>query len=252
GYIFVVDIDVPLELHDKFKAYPLFPEKINEKLMQTLFPKKKYAVLDRYLEFGIKLGYKVTWIHHIIRIRQYDIMREYIEFNTEQRKIATEKKEMSKVAYFKNANNMVFGKNIENPEKYSNYIIHIGENAIKYFDTPNYKDFIYIDENEPIILFDKKIDTIKLNKPIIIGFCILEISKQIMAEHFYRLKEIFGDNMKLLYTDTDSLIIEVNMSEEKALKTLKEYDKEEKFFELPGYKEKKVPGRLALEKSCKY
>jgi hypothetical protein len=47
GYIFVVDMYLPVELHDKFKAYPLFPEKIEDKLMQTLYPKKKYPVLDR-------------------------------------------------------------------------------------------------------------------------------------------------------------------------------------------------------------
>jgi hypothetical protein len=97
GYIFVVDIELPVELHDEFKAYPLFPEKIDGQLMQTLLPKKCYTVLDRYLEFGTKHGYKVTWIHHIIKFKQEAYMKEYIEFNSAQRKIATEKKETSKV-----------------------------------------------------------------------------------------------------------------------------------------------------------
>ena len=44
-----------------------------------------------------------------------------------------------------------------------------------------------------------------LNKPISIGFTILEISKLEMNIHFDRLKEIFGNNTRLLYTDTDSL-----------------------------------------------
>jgi DNA polymerase elongation subunit (family B) len=88
---------------------------------------------------------------------------------------------------------------------------------------------------------------------MIVGFFILEISKLIMAEHYFRLKDIFGDKMKLLYTDTDSLIIEVKgMNEEEAIDLMKKHDPEEKYFELPGYKEKKIPGRLALEKTCKY
>ena len=44
-----------------------------------------------------------------------------------------------------------------------------------------------------------------LDKPIIIGFTILEIAKLEINIHYDRLKEIFGDNIPLLYTDTDSL-----------------------------------------------
>jgi hypothetical protein len=61
-------------------------------------------------------------------------MRNYLEFNTEQRKIATERKETSKIAYFKNANNMVFRKNIGNPEKYTKYIIKMGDDAVNYYN----------------------------------------------------------------------------------------------------------------------
>ena len=43
-----------------------------------------------------------------------------------------------------------------------------------------------------------------LDKPIIIGFMILEIAKLEMNIHYDRLKIIFRDNIQLLYTDTDS------------------------------------------------
>jgi len=36
GCIFEVDLECPLEFHDFFRAYPLFPEKIDGKLMCTL------------------------------------------------------------------------------------------------------------------------------------------------------------------------------------------------------------------------
>ena len=44
-----------------------------------------------------------------------------------------------------------------------------------------------------------------LDKPIIIGLTILEIAKLEMNIHYDRLQRIFGKNMQLLYTDTDSL-----------------------------------------------
>ena len=46
--------------------------------------------------------------------------------------------------------------------------------------------------------------SVLLDKPIIKGFTILEIAKLKMSIHYDRLKEIFGDKMQLLYTDTDS------------------------------------------------
>ena len=43
-----------------------------------------------------------------------------------------------------------------------------------------------------------------LDKPISMGFMIFEISKFQRFIHLDTLKEIFGDNMRFLYTGTDS------------------------------------------------
>ena len=46
---------------------------------------------------------------------------------------------------------------------------------------------------------------VTLNKPISVGFAILEISKLIMYQFYYdHLKPKYGDNCTLLFTDTDS------------------------------------------------
>ena len=48
--------------------------------------------------------------------------------------------------------------------------------------------------------------TLNLNKPIYIGFCILELSKLLMYQfHYDNVIKTF-DNVKLLFTDTDSLV----------------------------------------------
>ena len=50
-----------------------------------------------------------------------------------------------------------------------------------------------------------KKSTVLLDKPIIIRFTILEIAKLEMNIHYDKLKNFFGDNMQLLYTETDSV-----------------------------------------------
>ena len=49
-----------------------------------------------------------------------------------------------------------------------------------------------------------------LNKPISVGFTVLELSKLIMYRFYYdHLKPKYGDRCKLLFTDTDSFCCEI-------------------------------------------
>ena len=51
---------------------------------------------------------------------------------------------------------------------------------------------------------------VKMNKPVYPGLSILEISKTLMHEFWYDyLKPKYGDNVKLCYMDTDSLIVHI-------------------------------------------
>ena len=52
--------------------------------------------------------------------------------------------------------------------------------------------------------------TLTFNKPAYIDMCILELSKVIMYEfHYDYIKNKYGNNSKLLFTDTDSLRYEL-------------------------------------------
>ena len=49
---------------------------------------------------------------------------------------------------------------------------------------------------------------VKMNKPIYLGQVVLHLSKKLMFEFWYDyLKPMYGDKMRLCYTDTDLLCI---------------------------------------------
>ncbi|XP_074656698.1 uncharacterized protein LOC141909913 [Tubulanus polymorphus] len=59
---------------------------------------------------------------------------------------------------------------------------------------------------ENVVGVKKQKIQITLDKPVYLGFAILDISKTLMYQfHYGSIKAIYGDNAKLLFTDTDSL-----------------------------------------------
>ena len=51
---------------------------------------------------------------------------------------------------------------------------------------------------------------VKMNKPIYLGFSILDLSKIVMYEFWYEyMKPKYVDNVKLCCTDTDSFIMHI-------------------------------------------
>ena len=64
-------------------------------------------------------------------------------------------------------------------------------------------------DNDLIAIRKNKV-TLMLNKPAYIGLCILELSKVLMYEfHYDYIKNKYGNNSRLLFTDTGSLMYEI-------------------------------------------
>jgi len=109
-------------------------------------------------------------------------------------------------------NNLVFGKTMQNVEKYVDVkSVCDWEKAIKLAAKPNYNRTTIFDEN--LVTIYMKRTKVFYDKPIYLGMAFLDLSKiLIYAFNFNYMKKKYCDKAKLLYSDTDSLIYEIQTS----------------------------------------
>ena len=108
GYFLEVDLEYPDELHELHNDYPLTPEKLAvtndmlskyckeiadeydikvgdvKKLIPNLKNKTKYVLHYRNLQLYLFLGMKLTKIHRVLKFKQSDWMKKYVDFITKK------------------------------------------------------------------------------------------------------------------------------------------------------------------------
>ena len=106
-------------------------------------------------------------------------------------------------------NNAVFGKTMENIRNRVNVkLVDAGEQFKKLAAKPNYDGRIILDEN--LVSVHMKKTSLTMDKPVYLGMCILDLSKIIMYDfHYNYIKPKYGNKAKLLFTDTDSFLYEI-------------------------------------------
>ena len=209
--ILEVDLEYPKNLHDLHNDYPFCPEKVKckngvEKLIPNLRDKTKYVIHYKNLIQCLKAGLKLKKIHRGIKFIESEWMKPYIEMNTNLR---TKAKNNFEKDFFKLMNNSVFGKTMENIRNRVNVkLVNTEERLKKLSAKPNYKSCKIFNEN--LISVHMKKTSLTMNKPVYLGMCILDLSKTIMYDfHYQYIKPKYGEKAKLLFTDTDSLMYEI-------------------------------------------
>ena len=223
GYIIECDLHYSIELHDLHNDYPLAPDhlvvtrdmlceaventvdknwKSSRKLIPNLYDKKKYVCHYRNLQFYVQQGLIVDKIHRILAFKQSRWLEPWISYCTAKRQIATSDFE-SNLA--KLQANSTFGKTMEQVRKRVNVrLICDPHKLTKAVSSPMFQQAEIINNDLTMVRGARRL--IKLNKPISVGFTILEISKLIMYKFYYEhLKTNFKEKYQLLFTDTDSL-----------------------------------------------
>ena len=209
--ILEVDLIYPEELHDLHNDYPLCPERIEckngvKKLIPNLWDKNNYVVHYKTLMQYLSLGMKLKKIHRGIKFIESDFLKPYIDKNTNLR---TQAKNNFEKDFFKLMNNSVFGKTMENIRNRVNVkLVDAGEQFKKLAAKPNYNSRKIFNEN--LVSVHMKKTSLTMNKPVYLGMSILDLSKIVMYDFHYRyIKKKYGSKAKLLFTDTDSLLYEI-------------------------------------------
>ena len=209
--ILEVDLEYPEELHDLHNDYPLCPERVEcdkgvKKLIPNLRNKNNYVVHYKTLIQYLNLGMELKKIHRGIKFIECDFLKPYIDKNTNLR---TQAKNNFEKDFFKLMNNSVFGKTMENIRNRVNVkLVDTGEQFKKLTAKPNYESRKIFNEN--LVSVHMKKTSLTMNKPVYLGMSILDLSKSLMFDFHYKyIKPKYGKQAKLLFTDTDSFLYEI-------------------------------------------
>ena len=284
GYVLIVDLIYPDNIKYKSKNFPICPENktINpdnyteymkeheprphrptSKLICDQTNKEYYIVHYSNLKFYLRMGMIIKKVHRIVSFDQSAWLAKYIDYNTKKRSEADS--DFMK-DYHKNLICSFFGKTMEDIR-----------NRIKV-------EFVKITDERTILRYQSRLDfngihksyqdydtyyfksnVVKMEKPIYLGFSILELSKLLMYETYYdKLQKYFGiDGIQIHYQDTDAFIMSIkttdlvndlsNLQYQYKMFDFSNLNKEHKLFsnefkKIPGYLKIETPKSLYIDK----
>ena len=182
-------------------------------------------------------------VHIVISFRQNKWLEKYKNFNTQKRNQALNDFEKD---FYKLLNNNFYGKTMENVRNRCKIEI-IKRNGIDKIRKQQSKlTFVGIHKSyENCDSYFFKENEVTMEKPIYLGFAILELSKLHMYETYYdKLQPYFGqENIQLHYIDTDCFVSSIDsdnvINDLKNLEAIFDFSKIDKNHELCSKKKTK-------------
>ena len=232
GYILEVDLRYPPHLHEQHDNFPLAPENIeicydnlspyakkalqvcadtkkyqDKKLSSTFYDREKYVIHFKNLKLYLSLGMTLLKIHRVVEFKQQNFIAPFITKCTLERQKATSKFEQDQ---FKKLANSTYGKTIQNVRNYINVKLHTNIKSLqKAISCHTFKNFVIIDQQ--LVQTNHYTPTIIHDKPLFVGFTILELSKHFMYDFFYnKLTNSHAFSVDLGFSDTDSFLFKTD------------------------------------------
>ena len=201
GYVLIVDLIYPDNIKYKSKNFPYCPQnktidpvnytgymrehepkphRATSKLICDQTDKEYYIVHYRNLKFYLRMGMIIKKVHRIVSFDQSPWLAKYIDYNTDKR--AKADSDFMK-DYHKNLIYSFFGKTMEDVRNRIKVEFVENTNERKILKNQSRLDFdgihkSYLDYDS----YTFKSNVVKMEKPIYLGFCILELSKLLMYE----------------------------------------------------------------------
>ena len=179
------------------------------KLICDWSDKKNYLVHYRMLKFYIRHGIIVDKVHDVMSFKQSRCLEKYINFNTQKIKQAVNdfEKDFYKLLY-----DAFYGKTMENVRNRLKIRFVKKDDYREISKQPSKLTFNGIQKsNENCVSYTFKQNEVLMDKPIYLGFTVLELCILLMYETYYdKLQPYFGqENLHLHYMDTDSFVLSV-------------------------------------------
>lgn len=205
GYILEVDLKYPF--NSDHSDYPLCPHHVEGKLTSSFQDRKHYVIHYQTLKQALSMGLILEKIHRAISFNESYWLEPYIKLNTDLRTFYSQDKTLSN--FFKLQSNLIYGKSIEKVTDNLNkhFLYNNTRKLMRLVKQPTFIDRLILNENNYILFTSKR--KVLCNKPICLGFSILDLSKSYMYDMYYnKLKKTFPP-FDLIYTDNDSFALHI-------------------------------------------
>lgn len=211
----------------------------NNKLVLDLMPRTNYVIHYWNLRQAMEKGYVVTKIHRCFSFKQSRWLSDYVQYNIKGRAEAKKNGDQAAVDLFKLLNNSIYGKTVEDVMRRKEVKVFFGKGfkkgkkkAIEYASESTYRRGKIIwssmdADDKGMMVMEVLRKHIVVDRPMVVGFTVLELRQERFLElyhltyiswfhscskwwmfnvHYNHVQRYWSDNVRLLYTDTDSLV----------------------------------------------